>query len=162
MRRIARVKKKTTYKSIKIFNLNVFYASLLLFDKTAPMEHTFTVKRMITIIEFSSFLAQIGKCMSVKERDEFIDYLAKNPAAGEEITGTGGVRKIRWSGNGKGKRGGVRVIYYYYNETAPVFLLTVYGKGEKEDLSSEQKKQIAALAKILKAECKSMRRHHHD
>jgi mRNA-degrading endonuclease RelE of RelBE toxin-antitoxin system len=120
------------------------------------------MKKMITIIEFPSFLAQIGKCITAKERDDFIDYLAKNPGAGEEITGTGGVRKIRWSGNGKGKRGGVRVIYYFYNETAPVFLLTVYGKNEKEDLSSEQKKQMSTLAKLLKAECKIMRRDHHE
>lgn len=119
------------------------------------------MKRMITIIEFPSFSSQIGKSKSLEERDEFIDFLAKNPDAGDPITGTGGVRKIRWAGNGKGKRGGVRVIYYFYNETAPVFLLTVYGKGEKEDLTSEQKKQIAALAKELKAVCKEMGRKHH-
>ena len=111
---------------------------------------------MITIIEFPSFLSQIDKSMSTKERDEFIDFLAKNPYAGDPIPGTGGVRKIRWAGNGKGKRGGVRIIYYFYNETAPVFLLTVYGKGEKEDLTSEQKKQISALAKELKVMCKEM------
>ena len=126
------------------------------------MEHTLIMKRMITIIEFPTFLSQIGKSMSTDERDEFIDFLAKNPDAGDEITGTGGVRKIRCGGNGKGKRGGVRVIYYFYNESAPVFLLTVYGKGEKEDLTSEQKKQITSLAKILKAECKSIRRNHDD
>ncbi len=120
------------------------------------------MKRMITIIEFPSFLAQIGKSMTGNERDDFIDFLAKYPEAGDEITGTGGIRKIRWAGKGKGKRGGVRVIYYFYNESAPVFLLTVYGKGEKEDLTPEQEKQMSRLAKTLKAECKAARRNHHD
>ena len=50
---------------------------------------------MITIIEFPSFLSQIGKSITAEERDEFIDFLAKNPDAGDEITGTGGIRKIR-------------------------------------------------------------------
>ena len=117
---------------------------------------------MITIIEFPSFLSQIGKSITAEERDEFIDFLAKNPDAGDEITGTGGIRKIRWGGKGKGKRGGIRIIYYFYNESAPVFLLTVYGKGEQEDLTSEQKNQMTGLVKILKTECKATRRNHHD
>ena len=126
------------------------------------MGHTLVMKKMITIIEFPSFLSRIGKSISTDERDDFINFLAKHPDAGNEIPGTGGVRKIRWGGNNKGKRGGVRVIYYFYNESAPVFLLSVYGKGEQEDLTSEQRKQISALAQILKAECKAMRRNHHD
>lgn len=65
---------------------------------------------------------------------------------------------MRWGGKGKGKRGGLRVIYYFYNETAPVFLLAVYGKGAQEDLTPKQKTQIATLAKVLKSECKAVRR----
>lgn len=114
-------------------------------------------KKMITIVEFPSFLSQVGDAIKVSERDELIDFLAKQPDAGEEIPGTGGVRKLRWGGKGKGKRGGLRIIYYFYNDTAPVFLLTVYGKGEQEDLSPEQKKKITVLAKLLKLECKSKR-----
>lgn len=117
---------------------------------------------MITIIEFPSFLSQIGVNINAAERDELIDFLARQPDAGNEIPGTGGVRKLRWAGKGKGKRGGLRVIYYFYNETAPVFLLTVYGKGVQEDLTPEQKKKIASLAKILKEECKAARKKHHD
>lgn len=126
------------------------------------MEHNNIMIKMITIIEFPSFLSQVGSSISGKERDELIDFLARNPGAGDEIPGTGGVRKLRWGGKGKGKRGGLRVIYYYYNATAPVFLLSVYGKGVQEDLTSEQKKKINALAKMLKEECKLMRRRHHD
>lgn len=118
--------------------------------------------KMITIIEFPSFLSQVGVCISAAERDELIDFLARLPDAGDEIPGTGGVRKLRWAGQGKGKRGGLRVIYYFYNETAPVFLLTVYGKGVQEDLTPEQKKKMTSLAKILKDKCKALRRKHHD
>ena len=63
---------------------------------------------------------------------------------------------------GKGKRGGLRVIYYFYNETAPIFLLTIYGKGVQEDLTPEQKKKLTSLAKVLKEECKTKRRTYHD
>lgn len=117
---------------------------------------------MITIIEFSGFLAQIGSSISSDERDEFITYIAQNPEAGAIIPGTGGVRKVRWGSKNKGKSGGIRVIYYFYDEYAPIFLLTAYGKGQKENLTSEQKKQISALAQILKDECKQIRRQHHD
>lgn len=118
------------------------------------MEHNSIMRKMITIIEFPGFLAQVGGSISCDERDEFITYIAKNPEIGDIIPGTGGVRKVRWGSKDKGKSGGVRVIYYFYNESAPIFLLTVYGKGEKENLSPEQKKQISALAQILKNECR--------
>ncbi|WP_115332775.1 type II toxin-antitoxin system RelE/ParE family toxin [Legionella busanensis] len=116
------------------------------------------MKKMITIIEFPAFLSQVGEVISPDERDEFINYIAKNPDAGDIIPGTGGVRKVRWGSKNKGKSGGVRVIYYFYDEYAPIFLLTAYGKGVKDNLTPEQKKQITALAQILKAECKQNRR----
>lgn len=119
-------------------------------------------KKMVTVIEFPPFLSQVGKCIKPEERDKLIDFLARNPEAGEEITGTGGIRKLRWGGKGKGKRGGLRIIYYFYNETAPVFLLTAYGKGEQEDLTKEQKARMIDLTSRLKAECKAKRRKSHD
>ena len=113
---------------------------------------------MITIVEFPAFQAQVGVCIQPVERDELFDFLARNPEAGDEMTGTGGIRKLRWAGKGKGKRGGLRVIYYYYNEIAPIFLLTVYGKGAQEDLTAKQKSQLTALSKRLKLECKNRRK----
>lgn len=56
---------------------------------------------MITIIEFPHFLNQIGKCIKSEERDDLIDFLSRNPEEGDEITGTGGLRKLRWTGNDK-------------------------------------------------------------
>ena len=126
------------------------------------MEHHLNMRRMITIIEFPGFLSQIGNSISADERDEFVNFIARNPFSGDLIPGTGGVRKVRWGSNNKGKSGGVRVIYYFYDETAPIFLLTAYGKGEKENLTSDQKKQISNLAQVLKSECKNHRGQDHD
>jgi mRNA-degrading endonuclease RelE of RelBE toxin-antitoxin system len=120
------------------------------------------MKKMITVIEFPPFLSQVGKSIEPEERDDVVDFLARSPEAGDPIPGTGGIRKLRWAGKGKGKRGGLRIIYYFYNETAPVFLLTVYGKGEQEDLTNEQKARMVDLTSRLKAECKAVRRKHHD
>lgn len=112
---------------------------------------------MITVIELSPFLSQVGKCIMVEERDHLIDFLARHPEIGDEIPGTGGIRKLRWGGKGKGKRGGLRVIYYFYNNTAPIFLLTVYGKNEQEDLTNQQKSKLTDIANYIKAECKAKR-----
>ena len=60
------------------------------------------------------------------------------------------IRKLRWSAQGKGKSGGVRVIYYYYNKSIPLFLLTVFGKGEKVNLSKEESNELAKLTKLLR------------
>ena len=116
------------------------------------------MEKMITVVEFPHFLDQVGKCIEPEDRDELIDYVARNPEKGDEIPGTGGLRKLRWGGKGKGKRGGLRVIYYFYNESAPIFLLTVFGKGVQEDLTQEQKIKLTVLVKILKASCKFMRK----
>jgi len=76
--------------------------------------------------------------------------LAANPAAGDEIPGTGGVRKIRFAASGRGKRGGARVIYYYLDETIPIYALLVYAKNVKTDMTPDEKRVVAALATELK------------
>jgi len=65
------------------------------------------------------------------------------------MQGTGGIRKLRWSAHGKGKSGGVRVIYYFHNELMPLYLLTVFGKGEKANLSKAERNDLAKLTAIL-------------
>lgn len=79
-----------------------------------------------------------------------IDYLAANPLLGDEIPGTGGVRKLRFAASGRGKRGGARVIYYWYSEEAPIYALLVYTKNVRTDLSPGEKKTVAALARAIK------------
>lgn len=68
--------------------------------------------------------------------------LCLNPEAGDVIPGTGGFRKMRWSDRrrGKGKRGGLRIIYFYFPSDEQIWLLTIYGKDEAEDLTSKQKR----------------------
>lgn len=76
-----------------------------------------------TVAETAAFERQAASLWSEPEIEALKYYLAVNPEAGDEITGTGGLRKLRWSRSGMGKRGGARVIYYFYNETAPIYLL---------------------------------------
>lgn len=65
------------------------------------------------------------------------------------MEGTGGVRKLRWARAGRGKSGGVRVIYFYYNEGIPLYLLTIYGKNEKDNLSAAERNGLAKLTTLL-------------
>ena len=70
--------------------------------------------------------------------------------AGDEIVGTGGVRKVRYGAMGKGKSGGVRVIYYFYDQDVPIYALLIYGKNERADLTPEQRKTVSAFAMAIK------------
>jgi len=79
-----------------------------------------------------------------------IDHLAAQPRAGDLIQGTGGIRKLRWARGGRGKSGGVRVIYYFHSDRIPLYLLTVFGKGEKADLSKGERNELAKLVDALK------------
>ena len=65
------------------------------------------------------------------------------------MQGTGGMRKLRWSAQGKGKSGGIRVIYYHHNETMPLFLLTLFGKGEKANLTKAECNQLAKFTSLI-------------
>lgn len=78
-----------------------------------------------------------------------VNYLAIHPQAGDIVQGTGGIRKLRWSAQGKGKSGGVRVIYYYHNGSVPLFLLTVFGKGEKANISKSERNELSKLTNLL-------------
>jgi mRNA-degrading endonuclease RelE of RelBE toxin-antitoxin system len=106
----------------------------------------------VAVVEVSPFEARADAVWSDEERHAFIDFIAWNPLAGDEIPGTGGVRKVRWSRRGAGKRGGVRVIYYFYNERRPVYLLTVYPKAKQDDLTPEQRKIIVRIVAEIRAE----------
>jgi hypothetical protein len=114
--------------------------------------YTWSIEGMIlqTVVETPEFIDQAKDCMNDKTREEFIDYIAKNPLAGELITGTGGARKIRWQADPhKGKRGGARVIYYYHDEGMPIYLFTAYKKGQRENISDEEKKILYKIIKLI-------------
>ncbi|PDT68510.1 type II toxin-antitoxin system RelE/ParE family toxin [Bradyrhizobium sp. C9] len=85
---------------------------------------------------------------------DMITFLAENPEAGEEIVGTGGCRKVRFAGRSKGKRGGYRTVTFYTGETMPVFLITVFAKGEKSTLTGKEASGLKALTKLIVDEYK--------
>lgn len=102
---------------------------------------------MQTVIETAGFLIDAKDVgLSDDEREEIVDFIAENPLAGNSIPGTGGARKVRFSAKGKGKSGGVRVITFYSGLDIPVFLLNVFAKGDKVNLT---KAECNTLKKVL-------------
>lgn len=106
--------------------------------------------RLVTVAETALFVRQAAAIWNDEERLEFIDYIAANPEAGDVVADTGGVRKVRWSRAGAGKRGGVRVIYFYQDAGRPLYLLSIYAKARKEDLSPAEKRSVRQLTALLK------------
>ncbi|MBB4625679.1 type II toxin-antitoxin system RelE/ParE family toxin [Paracoccus denitrificans] len=102
-------------------------------------------------METPIFTRQTEKLFDEDEKRELIDFLAENPMAGDEIPGTGGVRKLRFAASGRGKRGGARVIYYYLDESMPLYALLAYAKNARSDMTPDEKRTVAALATALKA-----------
>ncbi len=84
---------------------------------------------MMTVAETKAFHRQAADIWPDADREAFIDYIASNPDGGDIIPNTGGLRKIRWGRQGTGKEGGVRVIYFYHDDTIPLFLLLIYAKA---------------------------------
>lgn len=100
---------------------------------------------MMIFIETPIFTADLNELLTDDEYAEFQQYLADNPRSGDVIQDTGGLRKIRWASKGKGKRGGVRVIYYHLNADAQIRLLLIYKKGVQDNLTEKQKKILRKL-----------------
>lgn len=76
--------------------------------------------------------------------------MAVYPEAGVIMEGTGGIRKLRWATENSGKSGGVRVIYYYYNETMPLYLIAMFKKSEKANLNKSERNDLAIMVELLK------------
>jgi hypothetical protein len=98
--------------------------------------------RLITVVETREFQQRAATRMSETERQAFITFIAGHPEDGAIMVGTGGIRKSRWGVGSRGKSGGVRVIYYYHNPTMPLFLLTVFAKNERDNLSRHDKNSL--------------------
>jgi hypothetical protein len=100
-----------------------------------------------TFIELSPFLARRADYLTDDEFREFQNVLMNSPTAGNVIAGTGGLRKIRIADprRGKGKRGGLRTIYYWQDDEATFWLFMIYDKDEMEDLSKDEKKELKKL-----------------
>jgi hypothetical protein len=114
--------------------------------------------RPIVVAETDTFVRQSADIWTDDERMNFVDFIARNPEAGDLIQETGGVRKVRWGHKGSGKRGGTRVIYFYYHPDTPLYLLMVYTKARKEDLTPAERKSVRAFTAALKLVPPSTRR----
>ena len=111
---------------------------------------------MQTVVETPDFIKDAKAAgLSDEERQEIVNYMAQHPMAGVEIVGTGGARKVRFGAKGKGKSGGVRVIAFYSGSDIPVFLLNVFAKGDKVNLTQAERN---ALTKILGAVAQAYRK----
>lgn len=106
---------------------------------------------MITVAETRTFQDKAARLLSAREREELVAYIAEHPAAGVVMEGTGGIRKLRWTRAGRGKSGGVRVIYYFHDVSMPLYLLTVFGKNEKANLSKAERNSLSRAVKALVA-----------
>jgi len=93
-------------------------------------------------IESPLFNKLVGTYLKDEEYAAFQWDLALHPEKGDLIPGSGGLRKIRWFGKGRGKRGGVRIIYYYKNREGLIWLLTIYAKNENDNISLAILKRI--------------------
>jgi hypothetical protein len=111
-------------------------------------EETLTVP--VTVVEMVTFARDAARIWTEAERAEFTDYIAHHPEAGVIVQGTGGVRKVRWTAKGKGKRGGARVIYFFYTPDHPLFLVAAYAKGDRENFTEADRKAYAAMAVEIK------------
>jgi mRNA-degrading endonuclease RelE of RelBE toxin-antitoxin system len=103
------------------------------------------------IIETPIFTKRVLDILSEEEYRLFQIELLEKPEAGRIIQGSSGIRKIRWSGSGRGKRGGSRILYYWYSRNELLLLLFIFKKNEKDDLT---KNQIKTLKLIVESEYK--------
>ena len=103
----------------------------------------------MTVVETQEFQRRAATRMSEQERQDFITFIAGAPENGALMRGTGGVRKSRWGVGARGKSGGVRVIYYYHSSEIPLFLLTVFAKNERDNLSRAEQNTLKQLTTNL-------------
>ena len=105
--------------------------------------------RPVSVIEQAGFLRRAGELLTPEEQDAVVDLVAYEPTCGDLIPGTGGLRKVRIAVSGRGKRGGARVVYYFHDAEMPAFLLALYAKNEKDDLTAAEKTEFSRLTKEL-------------
>lgn len=99
--------------------------------------------------EAPEYIRRAEKLRSEAERRDVVAYLAAHPKDGDLMEGTGGVRKLRWGRGGLGKSGGVRVICSFHSEAMPLYLLTLFAKNERANLSKAERNELAGLVDFL-------------
>ena len=96
----------------------------------------------VVIVETRAFTARIDDLLSGDDYRALEAHLVRNPASGDVIPGSGGLRKIRWGSKGRGKRGGCRVIYFWHPVSGRLLMLFAFSKSERADLDAAQKKLL--------------------
>jgi hypothetical protein len=104
---------------------------------------------LLTVVETPEFIRRADELMTEEEREAVIGYLASHPTAGALVPGAGGIRKLRWGLEGRGKRGGARVIYFFASSDVPLFALTMFAKNERADLTQDDRNAFRRLTKVL-------------
>jgi hypothetical protein len=105
---------------------------------------------MHSVAQTHAFVAQANAAgMTEAEIDGLVLFIAENPDAGDVIQGTGGCRKIRVAGRGRGKSGGYRTITFFSGDSMPVFLLAAFGKGERSDLTQKERNALRDITKVI-------------
>ena len=112
------------------------------------------MERWISVVETRSYQARAQKLLTQEEQGRVIETIARDPACGVIMKGTGGVRKVRIAIGERGKSGGVRVVYFFHSEDVPTFLLKIFAKNEKDNLSMAERNQLATFVEELKKHLK--------
>ena len=112
-------------------------------------------------VEAPAFTRHLHDYLDEDRYRELQAHLSANPDAGDLMPGTGGFRKIRWADarRGKGRRGGLRVVYYHFSSDHQIWLMTLYGKDEASDLTAQQKKALKVAIENELAMRAAKRRH---
>jgi hypothetical protein len=111
-------------------------------------------RRSVSVIEFAGYRRGARELLTEEEQEAVVDLIAYEPLCGDVMPGTGGLRKVRIGRSGIGRRGGARVVYYFHDVDVPLFLLAIYAKNQKADLSAAEKKEFSALVKDIVARWK--------
>ena len=107
------------------------------------------INSLQTVVETPSFLRDAKKLLDEDERESLVNYLSTSPLAGKLVKGTGGIRKIRWAQEDIGKSGAYRVIYFFHSSEIPLYLLNVFAKNEKADISQAERNELKKLTGLL-------------
>jgi hypothetical protein len=124
-------------------------------DSTTPL--AYTTLMLVSVIETDAYLSKAEKIMSAVEREAVVLMISEGPTIGDVIPGTNGLRKVRIPLYGRGKRGGGRVIYWYYNAGYPAILMWAFAKNEASDLKPAQKKSLVAMSDIFITQLRSVK-----
>ena len=105
------------------------------------------MNHLLSFRETRAFTRDVLSLLSEEGYFAFQNYLQDNFHLGDAIPGGNGLRKIRWRVEGKGKSGGVRIIYYFASEKGYIYLMAIYGKNQQANIDKTQLKQLAAQVK---------------